>query len=169
MPGMKMLRHPAILFMVVFAAFVVYVVASTSQLPDHVASHFNASGQADGWMPRSSVSRFALTMGCGLSFSMIAVFWLIRFLPARLMNLPNRDYWLVPERRQATYAVFSRYSFGLACITTAFVAGLHYLIIDANTRTPPAMSTTRMLVMTVLYLGSLGLWILSLTRRFKRT
>jgi len=33
---------------------------------------------------------------------------IVRKIPANLMNLPNKDYWLSPERKQETVAVLSR-------------------------------------------------------------
>jgi uncharacterized membrane protein len=71
--------------------------------PDPMAVHFNASGVADGWGPKQSFfSSFGVVF-----FIMIIIFGgfsrLIRRLPDSLINLPNKDYWLAPERRKETY------------------------------------------------------------------
>ena len=78
------------------------------QMPDVVASHFDGSGAADGWSTRTVFFAIYLAI-IGL---VVAVF---TFLPGRFgeqgklrMNLPNRDYWLAPERRQQTLVFFQR-------------------------------------------------------------
>src|SRR4051812_2843603 len=68
-------------------------------LPVRLASHFDISGQPNGYQARGG---FALT-SISLQLFLIALFtslpWLLQRLPNQLINMPNRDYWLAPQRR----------------------------------------------------------------------
>ena len=66
---------------------------SYSQLPDRMASHFNAQGVADGW---SSKQTFYLILIPLMIFFNLLPFlsrWLINKAP-QWANIPNKKYWL---------------------------------------------------------------------------
>ena len=102
-------RHHAIsaMVLVVFIATAVY---AYPRLPQRVASHFGIDGRADGWMSKDT---FILTM-CGsmvlLTLIAWSAGWVTKMLPARWINLPNKQYWLADDRREQTLAFLSRYS-----------------------------------------------------------
>ncbi len=69
------------------------------ELPDRIAVHFGVDGQADRW---DSKAGFAVT--CAIAEVFVLVIFLgvpalIRRTPDRWLRLPNKSYWLVPERR----------------------------------------------------------------------
>ena len=68
------------------------------RLPDTIASHFDATGRPNGWMSREAFIGVYLGVVLLLTF----IFSAIRFVPASLWNLPNKEYWLAPERRAQT-------------------------------------------------------------------
>lgn len=74
--------------------------------PDMVAVHYGSSGKPDRWGPREEV---LLVATCIISIStalFLALPALFRLAPASMLNLPNKDYWLSPERRDAATAKF---------------------------------------------------------------
>lgn len=72
------------------------------RLPDIVPSHFGLSGKADAWASKGSlVGGYVLAVSlCGVVFGSIGAF--LHRLPLSLINLPNRHYWLAPERKNHT-------------------------------------------------------------------
>lgn len=106
--------------------------------------------------------------GLGLPLLIAAISFVVRFMPVSSINLPNREYWLAPERRDATYAFFSRQLLWLACLLVCFMAGLNWLTIQANTSTPVRMPTQLFLTFLGAYLASMAVWIVNFLRRFKR-
>jgi len=72
------------------------------QLPDRMASHFDFYGRPNGWQPKEA---FFLVIG-----GVIVVTGAIGFIipvallaaPTELINLPRKDYWLAPDRREET-------------------------------------------------------------------
>ncbi|AMV16383.1 hypothetical protein VT03_00740 [Planctomyces sp. SH-PL14] len=99
-----MTATPLIRSLLVLAPFVAagHFAAYYSLLPARVASHFGASGAADGWMSRGA---FGVTY-VGTVLLMAALFGgisaLVRRLPIGLINLPHREYWLAEPRREET-------------------------------------------------------------------
>ena len=75
------------------------------QLPDTIATHFAGNGEPNGWSSKSTF--FLLMIGImvfiGISLGP-SVLWL--WQPG-LVNLPNRDYWLAPERNEQTKQFFA--------------------------------------------------------------
>jgi len=77
-------------------------------LPDRVASHFGASGRPDAWSSKESFVKIYLIVVAFIAVLFPGIGIIVRKIPANLMNLPNKDYWLSPERKQETVAVLSR-------------------------------------------------------------
>lgn len=161
-------RTPAIALGLLSGVFLVCVAFSASGLPDHLATHFNASGRPDGWMPRASYLQFIIAFGLGLPFLVTAIFGLIPFLPIDLINIPRRDYWLGPERRDQSFAFLFHHSLWFACLGMAFVIGIHLLVLQANRAPEPRLSTPAILSLGGCFMAGVVLWIVMLVRHFKR-
>ncbi len=103
----------AFLLLVLFAA--VHFSLLYPELPDVIASHFNAQGAPNGWQAKSgffvALAMITLTMAIiGFAIPLI-----IGRLPVQLINLPNKRYWLAPERRAQTNAFLEAYFGWFAC------------------------------------------------------
>jgi uncharacterized membrane protein len=86
-------------------------------LPDRVASHFGSSGRPDAWSGKSSfVGLYLVVIGI-VAFLLPMIGARLSKVPDSRINLPNKDYWLSPERRQETFDVLSRYFLWLATAT----------------------------------------------------
>jgi len=72
-------------------------------LPAKAASHFDAAGHPNGWMSREMF----VAMYAGITMFLAAMPWwmdaLVRGLPVGMVNLPNREYWLAPGRREEAF------------------------------------------------------------------
>lgn len=114
------------------------VLATTAGLPPLVASHFAADGRANGWMSREAYAWMMALMSLVTPYAVWgAAAWLPRRWP-RLVNLPFRDYWLAPERREATLARLGRMGLWMGLLSAALIAGIHVEVVLANRRVPPA-------------------------------
>ncbi|WP_019203554.1 DUF1648 domain-containing protein [Tsukamurella sp. 1534] len=67
--------------------------------PDPFPTHWGASGKADSWGPRGESVAFlaATSLGTAVLFGAIAAF--TSRIPARMINTPNREYWLAADHR----------------------------------------------------------------------
>lgn len=105
--------------------------------------------------------------GGGLSVLLPGLFYCLRFLPVSGINLPNREYWLAPERRDETYRVFFVAGVWLASLQVLLMIGLHLLVVDANASQPPRMSNS-VFMLGGGFLLAIGVLIYLLVRRFSR-
>jgi hypothetical protein len=118
-------------------------------------------------MSRSDMVEANLAFGVLLPAFIVGVTACTRWMPARFVNLPHREYWLAPERRKETSAVVFNYGLWMACLTILFVTGLHLLMVQANTVLKgKGLSPDGMALLLVFYVGGLLIWCLLLLRRF---
>jgi uncharacterized membrane protein len=108
-----------------WATLVVHVIHYYPKLPETVACHFGADGLPNGWMAKPYYAAFTLGIGTFFVVIGLAVPWLTRQLPAEMINLPNKEYWLTPERRAATARAMSHW------LRVVFAATL-LLFLDMN-------------------------------------
>jgi serine/threonine-protein kinase len=138
---MKSYAAPLALLAVLYIAFFDFTGTIESQLPERMASHFKAGGEVDGWMSRAAYHAFIVKLGLGFPLAMPVVMCLVfSVLPDSMINLPNREYWLAPERRATTRARLIQPSLWFACLSLGFVMGVHYSTIEANRHNPPHLS-----------------------------
>jgi serine/threonine-protein kinase len=113
---------------ILVALVVVQIAWYWPRLPATVASHFDGSGRPNGWLSKEMF----LAVYVGIVALLAVVFSAVRFIPTSLWNLPNRDYWLAPERRAATVARFSEEMLWFANATLALVLLTFELAFRAN-------------------------------------
>jgi uncharacterized membrane protein len=101
-------------------------------LPERFASHFGPSGRPDAFMPRGTFMTLMGAVGGGTVLLLCVLPQLLRFVPTRLINLPNRDYWLAPERRDRSLARLGNLLGWLGAATGVLFAGVMELAIRAN-------------------------------------
>jgi uncharacterized membrane protein len=161
-------RHlPAVALTTTLAAALVSLPLSAAELPDRVASHFNAAGQADGWMSRESYLWGMAAVVLGMTAFIMGVFYVTRFLPTRTINIPRRDYWLAPEHRQETLNYLFRAGLWLATLNATLMLGLHWLLVAANRVQPPRLSSQVWWLLAA-FLLAISAWSYVLIRRFHR-
>ena len=155
------------LLVVLYISFGVSLFESVPMLPDRVATHFDAAGAANGWMTRSTHLVFMSVFGLVFPLFLIGVCWSIRFLPAGLVNIPHREYWLADERRSETASYLVRHAVWFACLAIGFVIGLHWLIVLSNQRQPPQLLIVWVLGVVGPFLVGVAVWVICLYRRFR--
>ena len=155
------------LYLSVFANLIL-ALESWNLLPERVAIHFGAGGVPDGW--GSSLTATGLSVG--LSLLLFGLLTrsddLVRRVPARWINLPNRAYWLAPERREATAVRLHErlQAFGTALFGFLLVA--EWLTLQANLSDPVRLDEPLFLVALGSFLAYTLYWTWSLVRAFRR-
>ncbi len=154
-------------FVLLLAVVAVYIVMTTRALPDPVATHFGPANLANGWMSRDHYVVFMLAFATLLPIVIVGMIgWLPRILP-RSVSIPNRDYWLAPPRRATTLASLVSFACLLGCLLAAFIAGVHFIIIEAAASVPPRLPTTLFWSLLGGLAASLALWIGAFRLRFR--
>lgn len=132
--------------------------------PSRVPSHFDAAGHPNAWGSRDEF--FLIQVGVTLLIAalFIAIPALLKFTPASLINLPNKRYWLAPERREETMDRLASSFEILACATLLFLLVLFELTSLAS-RGGDLPTRTFMPVVGAYLVFSVG-WTVALIRTF---
>ena len=91
-----------------------------------------------------------------------------RSSPARI-NLPNKDYWLAPERRSQTLGYFQKYFAWYACVFVLIEVLVMGLAIQANLNPPPRLPTGPIAAIIAAFVLFNVASVIELFRRFSKT
>jgi len=163
-----MTRLAWLCFAVCAAVAAAYIAATTGQLPAQVAAHFGANNAPNGWMSRDGYLRFMLAFGVAVPVLTAGGIALLPRMWPNAINIPHREYWLDPARRQQTIDTLGAYGASFGCLLTLFLAGVHYVVLEANRATPAALPAGLFFALLGAFGLALVLWIASLARRFRR-
>ena len=148
-------------------AAAIFVVVTSHSLPIVVASHFGPGGTANGFMPHKTYVRFTLAFVVLMPLLLNLVAAAVARLPEKLVNIPNRQYWLAPERRaQAVEMLRGRMQL-FAAMLVAFLCYVHWLVVRANAQLPPSLDNKQFVTGLAVFLFALVVWIVSLRRKFR--
>lgn len=103
-----------------------------SQLPSRIATHFDAGGTANGWMSPSGLVAFHVALLALMLIVFLGLPRLVRRLPVAAINVPNRDHWLAPERREATLQRIEDWMAALGLLVVGGIALLEELVVRAS-------------------------------------
>lgn len=137
-------------------------------LPDQVATHFDGSGNANGWMNRSEHGFGMAVMGLGVPALLVGLCALMRWLPPSLINMPNAAYWRSPEQYPTACQIMNVWARTLASMVLVWFTLLNREIVLANRSTPPALHAGAMGVLTLGFVTLIGISIGVLFWRFRK-
>lgn len=157
-------RTAVIVLLLLCAACVGHAMYYSPRLPERMASHFGSSGEPDGW---SSKTEF-ITVYLGTAGFTVALFLgaglLMKKLPDKAMNLPRKDYWLAPERREQTLADVSTRLTWLASLTVLLLIDTFHQTIMVNLGQAETLKHPWLSV--GLYTALVIVWIISLLKKY---
>jgi hypothetical protein len=147
---------------------VTFVIYSSYYLPISIATHFNVHNEPDGWMTRSAYVLLILTLLISIPSAISVGISILSKKFSRLINLPNRDYWLAPPRVNASLDFLAAHGHRLGRLVIVLMTGLHYVVLVANRAEPAALPQSWFIAMVLGFVLALGLWVLALYRRFPK-
>jgi uncharacterized membrane protein len=161
------MKHGRLLFLFAIAAAMIEALYYYPYLPERMAVHFNAAGAADGWGDRRG-----FFISFGISYGLAAVLFggmglIIRGIPEKWINLPNKAYWLAPERKEQTYDTLTGHSFFLGALTLLLLDGALCLSMMANLGGPHTMPAEILWTMLALYAAAIVGSLIAVFRRFR--
>ncbi len=156
-------HHVLLLLLVVTAAQIGWY---EPRLPDQVVSNFDYDGTANGWSDKGSfLGAFMLMMAFTLGL-FYALSWMIRRMGGKGINVPHRDYWLAPERREQTAAYVAGQLEAFGLVTYGFLLWTHQLTISANLVVPPLLPSAPFWTATGAFLLYGLVWSIKLVSHF---
>ena len=156
----------------VFAALGVVLLAdlglTVPSLAEPVATHFDGAGIPNGWMTREAYVIFMAGFGIGLPLLVVGVPRLLpRWFPKRT-KIPNRAYWLAPERRAETQQFLNWHMAWLGNLMVLFAFAIHHLVVMANASRPPRLPHAPLFFIIGCFLAGITVWTVLMWYRFRR-
>jgi hypothetical protein len=155
----------------IFALFVACAVAfvwhTSNGLPVLVASHFGASGMANGFMPHKFYIFFMIGFIIGLPSLMVFITVYVLGSSKARINIPNRDYWLAPERYTETIAFLRACLIWFGVLLVTFLCYVHWIVVVANSVQPAHLSVPRLFGGLFAFFVALLLWLKLLLGHFR--
>ena len=157
----------SLLFLAFVACAVMFVWHTSDGLPGLVASHFGASGVANGFMPLVFYVRFMIAFVIGLPTLVVLVAWYALGDSRTRINLPNRNYWLAPERHAETIAFLRAGLIWFGILLVTFLCYVHWLVVLANKAQPAQLAGSWLVAGLVAFLAALLIWLKVLLGHFR--
>src|SRR5882672_6383720 len=109
-------------------------------------------------------------------FSLLVIFlfgfWLLPRLlahrPTTYWRIPNRDYWLAPERRGQTIEALHGLISWMGVVVLLLFMAVTQLVFDANLRTPPHLASDALIWLLLSFVLFIVMWIWVIVRQFGR-
>jgi uncharacterized membrane protein len=142
---------------------------SLQRLPERIATHFDGAGVPNGWMSRDGLGAFDFLFLAFVLAVILGSGFLIRFLPARMINVPNRDFWFAPERSRQSHARMFTHMLWFACLMVGFLIAVNQLVYLTNLRPgQPRLPFPGFVALLVGFLLAVIAWVVRLHRLFPR-
>ncbi len=158
------LRH--LIFGVIVLLFAAQMAYYYPILPAVIASHFNGAGEPDGWMSKPSFYVFEFVILVFIIAEMSLLPWLVEKMPNSFLNLPNKEYWLAPERRPYAFEIFRTYFQWFSIVLLFLFVCVNQLVFIANLKRQPLGSAIWAIL--VVYLTFVVIWLIKFILAFKK-
>lgn len=153
----------AFLILLALAAYQIWHVYPL--LPEKLASHFDFSGRPDGWTNKTTFVGIYIAV---IAFSAVT-FWgaafLITKLPNSMLNLPNKEYWMSPGRKQETLDFIAGWLVWFGAATLVFLVAVFHEVFQFNLTHATKLSNVWFYL--VVFLIFTGFWCFRLVLRFR--
>lgn len=161
-------RLPKLVFVLLALYAAVHFASVYSQLPGVVASHFNERGAPNGWQPKQAFFGVLVIVSLLVAVIGFAIPKIISVLPLQMINLPNKSYWLAPERAAETMEFIETTGAWFACALFLFnILVFDYAIqINLNPQHPP--NPARFWYILAAFLVFVGAWTVRMLAKFLR-
>jgi uncharacterized membrane protein len=165
---MKSLMPAVLILGLLMMANVVEALSLYPVLPDRVATEFGASGEAGNWQSKQAFLLLHLGVALGIGLAVTPLLYVaVRFGPARLIDMPHKEYWLAPVRQQQSRWTVFVYVVWMMDLTLAFLATVFWQVGRANLSPPPSLGWGFWVCLAG-FLAGTAVWVACFYRRFRK-
>lgn len=165
---MRSRRLPWILTAATILGFSIYLAGIWDRLPGRMATHFGVGGEADGWSSKLKflvIGYFMVAMFAGI-FGFLS--HLLHKAPTQWINMPNKHYWLAPERREQTLARLQPHLDWMGFLSIVFLLYAMQRVAAANLAPEAARLPRDFAYGTVAFVAAFLVWGIGLPMSFRR-
>jgi uncharacterized membrane protein len=153
--------------LITFAVNLAVIMLSYVLLPERVATHFGLGGAPDSWGSKEFNLLLILLIEIPLFLMLLYAPTLILRVPAKLVNLPHRDYWLRPENRGLVRAKVARHTHLFGTALFIFLTCVSVLVLHANLGEPVHLDEQAFLLLFGVFLAFVIYWCIEFIRAFR--
>jgi hypothetical protein len=149
-----------LVFIVLSAAAIWHAVHYHAGLPDQIREDAYAAGKSDKMVSKDDFLWIYLIVVVGNAVVFPGLGFLMRFIPDRHVNIPNKEHCLAPERRAATMDFMFIYMCWFGSATLLFVMRIFHDCFRSAQEGPlhPDMPLPSAVVTGLLYGGFILVW-----------
>jgi uncharacterized membrane protein len=159
-------RLPKLIFVLLVLLAAVHFSRLYPLLPDVVASHFGERGNPNGWQAKQIFFAFFVGVSVIATVFTFGIPALVRALPVQLFNLPNKQYWLTGQRREASLEFISGWFGWYGCAMFLLEWYVFEFAIQANLRPERVEHPERLLYVILAFLAFTIAWIARIVVHF---
>lgn len=156
------------LFLVVAALAIAQLVLEMRAMPPVLATKFDFEGTPVAWMTAGKL----VLLEFGLLAVFLVGFWLLPKLFAHksttTWRIPNKDYWLAPERRKQTIEALRGLISWMGVVVLLLFMAVTQLLFDANHRAPPRLASDALIWLLLSFVFFIVMWMWVIFRQFGR-
>ncbi len=157
---------PKLLLIILTMYLIWMVMDSRTDLPERIATHFNFSGQPDGWQNQSTFILISCFLFAALAGMFLFIAWVITVSPPELLNMPNKKYWLSAERKPNTLNLLRTYILWFAVFVQAFLGYIMHSIIMFNSLSSQQTNLPITKPLIIFGTGTM-IWLILMFRQFR--
>ena len=161
-------RLPRMLYLFLVLVCLLMMAYYYPRMPLRMASHFGADGSANSWQPRKSFFLLSILICASSAVVTFLAPWQIASKSNARINLPNREYWLAPERRETTMRYIAATMGWFGCGLMSVLISGTFLALRANLAPDHRFNSEAMLCVMAAFLLSLMFLMLGFIRHFQR-
>ncbi|MBI2333544.1 MAG: DUF1648 domain-containing protein [Chloroflexi bacterium] len=130
------MRFGRILFVIALLICIFEIARLWSISPEQMAAHFNAQGLPDRFVSKAEFFWFQIQTLFIVVLVSLSVQGLFLFMPPGMINMPNREYWLAPERKEETLGRLSDFGSMLFAVILLVILMAFEISTYANLQSP---------------------------------
>jgi len=139
---------------------------AATQLPDRIATHFGASGAADGWGTREGYLALDIALSAALVLGLPMLAGLLARGSGAGINIPHKDYWLRPENRERFRARLSVDMLFFGGATGLLLSWVDVELVRANALAVPALGNSIVIPTVIFVVAMLAYSVWMVTVRY---
>ena len=161
------MRIPRLIAFVLIGTYLGQIVFYYPSLPEYIASNFDGSGNPQAWMSKEMF--FLVGILCLLIPFLVFLFLpkILEKTPEKYLSIPNRDYWLAEEHKEATIERVTKYYEWIFAGIMAFAIIVSQMVIQANIGTEKRLSEYFIIALIAFFIFIIAL-VIGLFLSFKK-
>ena len=161
------MRFGRIFFILVILFCAVAMARLWRIMPEQMAAHFNIQGNPDRFVPKIQFFLTQIRIMLVVFLVSLPIQALFLVVPPNIVNMPNREYWLAPERRAKTMERIGDFGSTMFAIILSTIQAAFEISAYANLHTPIVFNARLMGLVLVISSGAILLMLIGLILSFR--